>query len=543
MQTNWAERLAFSMKAPFYNDPVGWIECYVDVELTPYQKDILDTLAGNKREAVRSPHGGGKTATVALALWWFALTRDIARVDWKVITTASAFRHLQLYLWPEIHKWSKKIDWKKLNRKPPDKRTELLDMRLKLDYGAASAVASDLAVNIEGAHAQSIFYIFDESKAIPEETWDAAEGALSTGVDTQGEGRNKTEAFALAISTPGPPNGRFYDIHRRKPGFEDWAVKHVTMEQCVEANRMSKSWVEARERQFGRNTAVFQNRVLGEFWTQDEEAIIPLDWIEAAQERWREYKERKSDQEIVDQILSVDVARSGNDFTAIAKREGSHIIEVSRHRFGDTMATTANVTQRASQAAQVVVDSVGVGAGVVDRLKEIRTERHASWRVFPFTGSAGTKRRDRSGEFGFANVRSAAWWRLRELLDPAFGSELALPDDDQVTADLTSPTWSLTSGAPPRIVVEPKEKLVKRMGRSPDVGDALAMAFWPDAMSGRVEVVAPWELTPARTPEVPIGGGSDGYEPAPARHRTMKTTTLSAARLRTTKSKVLSPLG
>lgn len=541
MQTNWAERLAFSMKAPFYNDPVGWIECYVDVELTEYQKDVLDTLAANRREAVRSPHGGGKTATVALALWWFSLTRDIARVDWKVITTASAFRHLQLYLWPEIHKWSKKVDWKKLNRKPPDKRTELLDMRLKLDYGAASAVASDLAVNIEGAHARSIFYIFDESKAIPEETWDAAEGALSTGVETGGEGRNKTEAFALAISTPGPPNGRFYDIHRRKPGFEDWAVKHITMEQCVEANRMSKSWVEARERQFGRNTAVFQNRVLGEFWTQDEDAIIPLDWIEAAQERWRQYREQKNDTEIVDQILSVDVARSGTDFTAIARRRRNVVAEVSRHRFGDTMATTAQVIGRAAGVAQVVVDSVGVGAGVVDRLKEIGAERRASWRVFAFTGSAGTKLRDRSGEFGFANVRSAAWWRLRELLDPAFGSELALPDDDQVTADLTTPKWSLTSGAPPRIAVEPKDKLTKRMGRSPDVGDSLAMAFWPDAMLGRVQVVAPWEIVPTRPQEVP--DGSDGDRSALARHRATKTTTLSAARLRTTKSKVLSPLG
>jgi len=65
---------------------------------------------------------------------------------------------------------------------------------------------------IEGAHAESLLYIFDESKSIAAPVFDAAEGAFA------GPG----EVFALAQSTPGEPSGRFYDIHARASGLEDW---------------------------------------------------------------------------------------------------------------------------------------------------------------------------------------------------------------------------------------------------------------------------------------------------------------------------------
>ena len=92
--------------------------------------------------AVRGPHGLGKTALAAIGVLWFATTRDIAGVDWKVPTTASAWRQLQKFLWPEIHKWARRIDWNKVGRDPFG-RDELLKLSLNLRTGEAFALASD----------------------------------------------------------------------------------------------------------------------------------------------------------------------------------------------------------------------------------------------------------------------------------------------------------------------------------------------------------------------------------------------------------------
>ncbi len=170
-----------------------------------YQLEILRAVSEHRRGCVRGPHGLGKSAMAAWIVLWFALTRD--GQDWKVVTTASVWRQLSVYLWPEIHKWSRRIRWDVVGREPFT-ADELLLLQLKLVTGSANAVASDNHESIEGAHADQILYVFDESKAIPAAIFDAAEGAFSSGV-----------AYAVAISTPGEPAGRFFEIQTRKPGF------------------------------------------------------------------------------------------------------------------------------------------------------------------------------------------------------------------------------------------------------------------------------------------------------------------------------------
>ena len=98
-------------------------------------------------------------------------------MDWKIPTTASGWRQLVKFLWPEVHKWSRRINWQKIGRREFTKE-ELLGRNLKLNYGEAFALASNRPELIEGAHADSIMYVFDESKIIPDGTWDSAEGAL-----------------------------------------------------------------------------------------------------------------------------------------------------------------------------------------------------------------------------------------------------------------------------------------------------------------------------------------------------------------------------
>ncbi|PSK57969.1 hypothetical protein B0E38_01814 [Streptomyces sp. 111WW2] len=471
-------RRASNKASRYMYDPVGWARDVIDWDdgqgLTGYQNDIMRALPAKRRVAVRGPHGLGKSGLAAITVLWFATTREAAGIDWKVLTTASAWRHLSVYLWPEIHKWARRIKWDVLGRPPFDDLRELLALNIKLTHGAASAVASTKAELIEGAHADSLMYLIDEAKIVPDPTWDAIEGAFSGG---RMEGL--PEAFALAVSTPGPPVGRFYEIHKRAPGLEDWHVRHVTLDEAIAAGRISRAWAEQRARQWGADSALYANRVLGEFHASDEDSVIPLSWVEAAVERWHAWNEAGRPEPEGRRVIGVDVARGGSDSTILAHRYGLVIARLEVHDREDTMQTTARVQGAlgALDGSVAAVDSVGVGGGVVDRLRELKAP------VLAYTGAAGTRLRTREGEFGFGNVRSAAYWKVRELLDPAFGAELALPDDDMLLADLTTPTWTVTSGVPPKVRVEPKDAVIARLGRSPDKGDAVVMAMYADHLA------------------------------------------------------------
>lgn len=474
----------------YMHDPAGWARDVIDwgpgEGLTFYQTDILDAVPVHKRVAVRGPHGLGKSALGAISLLWFASTREAAGIDWKVIATASAWRHLSVYLFPEVRKWARRIRWDVMGRAPYSELHELLTLNLKLVHGAATPVASTKPELIEGAHADSLFYLIDEAKIVVDGTWDAIEGAFSGG---RHEGL--PEAFALAISTPGPPVGRFYDIHTRKPGLEDWHVKHVTLAEAIAAGRISDGWAEQRAKQWGRDSQMFHNRVLGEFYASDEDSVIPLAWVEAAVERWHEWDQAGRPDLPGRHFTGVDVARAGSDDTVFAHRVGLAIVRLEIHNREDTMQTTARV-QAATGAGEdedevkavPVVDSMGVGGGVVDRLRELDVP------VLAYTGAAKTGARDRTGEWSFTNTRGAAYWHVRELLDPAFGAELMLPPDDLMIADLTAPSYDHVTGVPPKIKVEPKDDVVARLGRSPDRGDAVVMALWAERLAAS-DVQAP----------------------------------------------------
>jgi hypothetical protein len=470
-----AKYIARSSLSRWMHSPTAWARDCLNVNLAGYQGEVLNALPVQRRVAVRGPHGLGKSFMGAVLVNWFATTRDLGGRDWKIITTASAWRHLEVYLWPEIHKWAGRIDFETLGRSPFNPRTELLDLRLKLNNGAATAVASNQPERIEGAHAEELLYLLDEAKIVPPATWDSIEGAFSNaGPDTA------DNAYAFAMSTPGPPSGRFYDIHRRAPGYEDWWTRHVTLEEAISSGRISRQWAEQRSAQWGADSAVYHNRVLGEFHASDEDAVIPLAWLEAAIERWHVWDRAGRPPQGGPLWTGVDVGRGGDE-SVLARRDGAAIVlEGNRRR--DTMS---QVSALQGLEGRAIIDVIGLGAGVYDRLKEVGA------RPLAYTGSGKAQVRDRSGKFGFTNTRSAAYWNLRELMDPAFEPVLMLPPDDLMISDLTTPTWEVQTGLPPKIKVEPKEKVVERLGRSPDRGDAIAMAMWADRMRGTAGLAEP----------------------------------------------------
>lgn len=459
----------------YLHDPVAFINDCVQFpegeHLTLYQQEISTLLVENRRLAVRGPHGLGKTAVAALLIHWFALTRDALGIDWKCPVTAGAWRQLEQFLMPEVHKWSRALKWEQIGREPY-RREELKMLNLDLNFGSAFAVASNVPAYIEGAHADHIFYIFDESKSIIDGTFDAAEGAFS------GAGSGGREAYALASSTPGEPSGRFYDIHMGKEQYRDWTSRHVKLQETIDAGRNDQAWADDRKVQWGEDSQMYHNRVLGEFYASDVDSIIPLSWIEAANERWyatqKDVNERKVKMPPLERV-GVDVARSGADKTVIARIRGLRVEELLYSFHEDTVKTEKRVRMAAidSETAIVTIDADGVGAGVFDHVvKELGKDR-----VKPFHAAEGTTWKDVSGELEFLNTRAAAWWNLRQLLDPTKGSSLELPDDDQLASDLTAPRKKETGRG--KIQVESKDEVKKRTsGRSTDAADAVIMGFW-----------------------------------------------------------------
>ena len=454
------------------DDPVGFaqncIDWPVDQGLTDYQQQTLADLATHHRVAVRGPHGLGKTTTNAIAVLWFALTRDAGGIDWKVVTTAGAWRQLEYYLWPEIHKWAARLRWDVIGRRPFLEDKEILKLSLKLTHGQAFAVASSKKELIEGAHGDALLYIFDESKSINADIFDAAEGAFSGAGDD-------IVALALAQSTPGEPTGRFFDIHTRKPGLEDWKVRHVTLAQAVAAKRVSASWAGQRKLQWGADSALYANRVLGEFHSSDTDSVIPLSWVELANERWHEWDRAGRPAQPGRRVFGVDVARGGSDRTIVALRVGSVVHSLTHlPPIADTVAIAHQLRARmVKQTDLAVVDVIGVGAGVVDTLRHTPDVS-----VFAFNASKRSARRDRSGELKFLNQRAAMWWQLRELLDPTYHPTLCLPPDEDLLTELVAPKWKLVGKG--IIQVEGKDEIRTRIGRSTDLADAVAQSLITD---------------------------------------------------------------
>jgi hypothetical protein len=460
--------------------------------ITFYQDEIFGAFdEGHRRVSVRGPHGLGKTFVAAMLIHHAVLT---ARDDCKVPTTASAFRQLEKYLWPEVHKVALKVAWSVVCRPPYSQRTanaELLGQAIRLNNGIveAFAVAADNHTSIEGAHAKKLFYVFDEAKAIPVPMWDAAEGAFSTEGLAGGE-----ECRAFAISTPGDPSGRFYDIQMHKPGYEDWWTKHVTLEDSIRAGRVSREWARQRALQWGENSAMYQNRVLGEFADDTEEGIIPRSWVLAAVARYKEWDQKGRPEQMGRRVLGIDTARSGEDSTVIAVRNAWALVDIHGFTKLPTTMTAEKVKllssggtigmSHARSRAQGQYDchiemDGGLGAAVYDILKKDGVPG-----LKPITVGAKTYLHDKTGEMKFANVRAAMWWKMRENLDPNSGVEMMLPPEPLLEGDLITPKWTITRDAV--ILIESKDSLKKRLGRSTDYGDACCLAFWNQSGGGGV---------------------------------------------------------
>lgn len=193
--------------------------------------------------------------------------------------------------------------------------------------------------------------------------------------------------------------------------------------------------------------------------------VIPTAWVDAAQARWVA-RDAKGPMD----SIGADVSRGGDDETVVSRRHDVWFDELVVHAGmatpdGPTGAGHIMVVRR--DRAPVHVDIIGIGSSVYDFL--IANEIHA----VPCNNAEGTTEKTADSQLAFVNVRARDWWRMREALDPDNPNPISLPPDPGLKADLCAPLYNVGVRG---ILVEPKERIIKRLGRSPDRGDAVVMA-------------------------------------------------------------------
>lgn len=461
----------------------AWCEQRADRFVWSKQVEIAEALKVHKRVAVKSCHGAGKTAYAAMQIGQWVDTHPPK--DTMVISTAPSDEQVHSLLWEEIRQLHDEADL------PGD--VQLSDRWIADDgrrqVGLGRKPANYAKSQFQGWHREHVLVVADEADGIVASMFDDFE-FITTGDDCR----------ILAIGNPTDASSYFARICDGT--VSGWHVITISAFQTPNLSGepvpdrlrrllVSAEWCEDKLTRWGENSPLYKARVLAEF-PEDGDNLIPLSWVRAANRRWSEWFERWDGYGAGDpaacaralwrgessggpagrRVISCDVATTGLDQTAIATKQGDVVFGVERWSGAEIPQINGLIAQRLSYPrSHAIVDAVGEGAGVY------QTMRH-DYPVTAFKGSYSTRLRDSGGVIKYPNVRVFSWYHLRELLNPALGATLALPPDDELAADLVTPKYEPRAGG--QVWVESKDEIRKRLGRSTDAGDAVAMGCFHD---------------------------------------------------------------
>ena len=421
---------------------------------------MLSALPDNQRIAVKSGNGLGKGFCASVAVLWFLYTHDPA----VVLSTAPTFRQVQHVLWRQIRQLHRRAK-DTLGGKLIATRWDLAEDRY------AMGLSADTADEFQGFHSPNMFIVLDEAEGVSDEIYEAIEGVMTS-----------AECRLLLIGNPTTVTGVFRRaFHEESHLYYNVNISaldspNVTAGKVQIPGLTTARWVKERKEIWGEDNPLYRARVLGEFPDLAEDALIRLSEIEAAGQREKPSSgvEPAADQsknasphpaptEYEELVLAVDVVRFGSDRSVILRRRGQRVEEIRTFQKLDTMQLTGWVAAAIQefQPDRVCIDEIGVGAGVVDRLREqgyqVKGINVARW-----------ARQDKL----FANLRAEGYWRLRELF--ATGT-ISIPTDSRLMGELAALRYSYDSQG--RIIMESKEAMRQRGQASPDVADALMLAF------------------------------------------------------------------
>lgn len=466
-------------------DPVWFAREILGFHAWSKQREILESVRDHEATAVRSSHGVGKTATAAEVVLWFLAAFGPEAI---VVTTAPTWRQVKDLLWREIRKAYK--------RGEGFFGGHITETRLDFaEEWYAVGLSTNQPENFQGYHSAHLLFVVDEASGVKQPIFEAAEGFLTA-----------VGARTLLIGNPTQIGGEFHSafhgsrslyntIHVSAfdtPAFTDEAVPEKVLRVLP-----TRAWVERMKTKYRvtdeqerggagvRLNPVYEVRVLGQFPSQGERAVVPMYEVENAQAREIDLKppdDADAPQPDWPRVISCDVARFGDDETVIALRQGlqARIVEVIQGQ--DTMATAGMLVRYARENMHskmgrpiIVVDDAGVGGGVTDRLREIAKEEGESFKVVTFNAANAPAE---SNVNEYPNARSELWFEFAEDWLP----ELDLDFDEDLLSDLCAPTYDMDSKG--RRVVEPKDETKKRLGRSPDRADAITMLFSRPVQAG-----------------------------------------------------------
>lgn len=448
------------------------------VKLDAAQEEILATLERKPRVVVKSGHARGKDFLAAVAsLCFLYLVRPS-----KVISTAPTGRQVFNIMLSEA-----KTIWQSA-RLPLGGR--FISTGIRFDNAPDRFMLGFKAGDTEpeawtGFHSPNIMVVATEASGIEQATFDALEGLLTGNsrlllvLNPNRVGGEAYKAFQsplyqkFTLSCLDAPN-----VVARKtliPGQVDWDWINALIQKPGWVTQIPQDAADATEGDFEwsgqwyRPSDLFRVKVLGLWPRESEDQLIPLSWVEAANERWREQSRPEKPLR-----LGSDIAGMGSDMTVFAYRYGDYVERFQALAKSDHMASAGHImaalgTRHDSWA---FVDTIGEGAGVYSRL----IEQGANAVSVKFSESADGLN-DLTDEREFQNMRAYCWWAIRDALDPKLSGHLALPPIDELTQDLTAVHWKLNSQG--RILLEDKDDIKAYLGRSPDYGDALANTYYP----------------------------------------------------------------
>ena len=449
----------------YRDDPCGFVRDVLGADIWSKQADILRAVRDHDRVAVRSCNGSGKTFLAAHAVLWWVATRP----EGVVVTTAPTLRQVESLLWREIrgayYRSEGMIDG------------EISKAALELGpRNFALGIATDRVERFQGFHAGEILFVVDEASGVSEEIFDAIRGSMTS-----------RHAKLLLIGNPTKLYGTFYDAFHGQ--YRHWHTIHISAFDCIAASGKSElaasrlvteSWAADMAAMLGKDSAEYQIRVLGQFPSAADDALISVPAIERAIGRWVAKSDARSSKgarkrhrtgdDSAEVIVGLDVARFGNDRSVACARRDGRVLALEAWKGADVMRTSGRVLKFAKRndASIIVVDESGVGGGVLDRLREIDEVESFGINV---GRAAGNRER-------YANLRAELFDGLRSRFDQ---DDIEIPNDKELVAELSAIRYFFTSRG--QLQLEDKRKYSGRSG-SPDKADALMLAFSEHAVHG-----------------------------------------------------------
>jgi hypothetical protein len=449
--------------ATYRDRPVAFVEDllirnYPDFKIEDWQKRFLKAVGrGERRISVRAGHGVGKSAACSWALIWFMFTR----YPQKSICTAPTQSQLFDALFSEVKRWVNELP--KFMRDQVEVYSDRIELKQSPEnsFMSARTSSSERPEALAGVHSDHVLLVVDEASAVPEAVFEAATGSMSS-----------FNATMVLISNPTRNTGLFFKTHHQLS--QDWFRLHVS---CLDSRLVPPDFIRQIRSTYGETSSAYHVRVLGDFAPREDDVLIPAELVDAAMNR--------------DVVLDVgeplvyglDVARFGDDRTVLCKRQGNVVIEFRTWSGQDLMHTVGRVIHEVGVdggtqdraglwkggPAEICVDSIGLGAGVADRLRE------QGFNVRDVNVSEVSALNPTA-----AKLRDELWLTLKDWLGKR---SCRLPRSDELRGELVGPTYTFLSNG--KIKVESKQDMKRRGLRSPDIADSLCLTFsGPAALVG-----------------------------------------------------------